>query len=421
MAENYCVMTMAKRHRSDVKGLQAEANREYTDPSKYKNNVDPQRSAQNEYLVRSDDWQKSIDDVLQANGIKENRNSVVLITSVYGVSPEWFKEHSKDEAEQYFKQCLKYEQQTKGTVINAVIHKDESNWHMQVATVPIVQVQDVKCTPRVVTDKDGKPVMDKDGLPVIATYKSGKSKGKPIYDRTPVVDDQGKPVYHTGLNAKQVFGNRIAMSKRQTQFWEVCGKPFGMARGEIRVEDDQEAQRRLTEAEYKATQIVADASETVKETVKKAMQDAQDALKREREEFDKEREKWRTEASETAKTMQSALDDAKQAKADYDRAREGIKDTSDTFYARFESELKRVMSTYHYKSGKTVWEVNESVIKNAIQSAKMFTDTPSKQAQNSDKIARNANDKLSRGEMAVNRFNTILESIRRQDEDEMER
>lgn len=319
MAEQYCVMTMAKRHRGDVKGLQAEANREYTDESKYKNKVDLSRTHENVYFVKSDDWQSSIDEVLEVNGIKENRNSVVLITSVYGMSPEWLKEHTEDEAMAYFEKCLEYERQTKGEVISAVVHKDETSWHMQVATVPVVKVQDVKCTPKTVKDATGQPVLDDNGRPVIEVYKKGKSKGKPMYERKPVYDAQGNPVYHVGLNAKTVFGNRVAMSKRQTEFYEVCGKPFGMVRGEIRVEDDEVAKERLTEAEYKASKMVEEAEEKVEEArmksemveksrqevedAWKALEDAQRALeasqtlfKRQRQESMAQLEKERTEA-----------------------------------------------------------------------------------------------------------------------------
>lgn len=243
MPGNYCVMTMAKRHRSDVRGLQKEANRQYEDKSKYKNKVDLSRTDENYYFVKSDDWNESIDDVLEANGIKERRDSVVLITSVYALSPEWLQKHKEEEAMEYFKKCFKFEQKHKGEVINAVIHKDETSLHMQVATVPILQVQDTVNTP--VLDADGNVAKDK--------------KGRTKYKKALKVDDNNRPVYHTGLSAKTVFGNKVKMSKMQTQFWEECGKELGLERGEIRIEDDEEAKKRLTEAQYQAEQIVKDA------------------------------------------------------------------------------------------------------------------------------------------------------------------
>ncbi len=90
---NKCVMNMAKRHRADVKGLQQEVNREHDNATKYKGEVDLAKSVDNAFLVKSDDWNKSGDDTLSTYGVKESRTSVVLVTSVYTASPEWFKEH----------------------------------------------------------------------------------------------------------------------------------------------------------------------------------------------------------------------------------------------------------------------------------------------------------------------------------------
>lgn len=330
MSENYCVMTMAKRHRNDVRGLQAEANREYDDPKKYKNNVDLSKSHENVFFAKSDDWQKSIDEVLEANGIQENRNSVVLITSVYSVSPGWFDTHTEDEAMEYFRTCFEYEKQTKGEVINCVLHKDESTWHMQVATVPVTLVQDVKCTPKTVKDKQGNPVLDDNGRPIIDTYKKGKSKGKPIYERKPVVDDQGRPVYHTGLNAKVIFGNRIAMSKRQTHFFENCGKQFGMSRGEIRVEDDEVAKERLSEAEYKAEKIVEKAEEQAEDARKKAeevakglkqLEDGRKALEASVERFRASQRAFERQKQESIAEVEKARTEAQRELDEYKRTR----------------------------------------------------------------------------------------------------
>lgn len=258
---NMCVMNMGKRHRADVRGLQMEANREYEKPEQYKGHIDPSRTHENVYFEKSDDWQESIDDVLNQYGIKESKNSVVLITSVYSASAEWFATHTRDEAMEYFRACFEYEKQTKGVTINAVVHWDETTPHMQVATVPVIPVQDEKAVPIVEKDEDGNELTDEDGNPVYKRYEKGKSKGKIKYERKAVCDEDGNPVWHYGLSAKKVFGNRVAMSKRQTQFFEMCGKQFGMERGEIRVETPEVAKGHLTEAEYRAQAIEKDARE----------------------------------------------------------------------------------------------------------------------------------------------------------------
>ena len=81
MADIYCVMNMAKRHRADLRGLQAEANREYDDEEKYKGNVDLTKSSDNVYVVKSDDWHKSISEALEGAGLTVIRMSNAWSTS----------------------------------------------------------------------------------------------------------------------------------------------------------------------------------------------------------------------------------------------------------------------------------------------------------------------------------------------------
>ena len=66
---------------------------------------------------------------------------------------------------QYFASCLQWEMDNKGQVINAVIHMDEDTPHMQVATVPIVAVSDMKSVPVMVKNEKGEEVqaLDKKG------------------------------------------------------------------------------------------------------------------------------------------------------------------------------------------------------------------------------------------------------------------
>lgn len=263
----YCVANFDKHKRADVRGLQAEANREM-EKGKYKNDVDPSRTAQNFYFVRSDDWQKSITEAIEEAGVKESKTSVVLTTSVYSASPEWFEAHKDDRAAvmAYFESCLEFER-SRGKVINAVIHFDETTPHMQTATVPIVDVPVMECKQ--------KTELDENGEEVIARYKKGKSKGTPIYERTPKTDENGQVIMQKGLSAKTVFGGKVKMSREQTRFWEQCGKPFGMERGECRVKTPEAAKERLDEAEYKAQQIIKGAEKEAARTRQEAREKAQ--------------------------------------------------------------------------------------------------------------------------------------------------
>lgn len=331
MGEKYCVMNVQKRKRQDVKGLQDEANRELEE-SKYKNAVDFSRSNENFYFVKSTDWNKSITDILEEEHIREKPDNVVLLTSVYAYSPEWGEGKSRQEILDYFDKCLEYERKTHGRVINAVVHFDETTPHMQVASVPVVDVPDRIAVPVYELDDEGKMV------------EKRNKKGKIVYKRQVVKNDDGSLRMHRGLNASYIVGNKQKMSRTQNEFYEFCGKPFGMQRGEVRVLDAEESKQRLSETEYKAKQIVADANrqfaekmdELTKKTQdfmavkvkvddklnakqkqvdaerqalerdrqalkddrkaleddRKALTDDKAALKRERELFDLEREKW---------------------------------------------------------------------------------------------------------------------------------
>lgn len=320
---NKCVMNMAKRHRADVKGLQQEANREHDDATKYKGEVDLAKSVDNAYLVKSDDWNKSVDDTLSKYGVKESRNSVVLVTSVYTASPEWFKEHPEQTARDYFEACLEYERRTKGEVISAVIHYDETTPHMHVATVPVVEVQDEVCVPVVMKDADGNDMTDDMGDPIYERYASGKSAGKVKYRREKAVDDAGNPITHVGLSAKQVFGNRVAMSRRQTEFFEECGKPFGMERGEIRVETTKDAREHLTEAKFRAKAIARNADDKAQRIVAQAEKDAE-ALEERSERVlrsaKREAQQIVADAKKSAQIVSEGLTEVRALREEYERA-----------------------------------------------------------------------------------------------------
>ena len=225
----YCVANFAKHKGADIKGLQDEANRDFEDKDKYKNPIDWNQTDKNRYFAKSEDWKKSIGDILKKYKIKPRKDAVLFTTTVYGFSKEWeedlFKEKieklKEDEALQgepqeklekiaqkqvdfvkhkYFEECFKFEN-TRGECFSAMIHTDESgNWHMHTATVPVIDHP---------------------------TQEGKKS-----------------------LSAKRVFGNKKHMSEEQTRFFEQCGMPFGMERGACRVDTDEKVTHR-TEQEYK--------------------------------------------------------------------------------------------------------------------------------------------------------------------------
>lgn len=291
----YCVMNLKKHKKSSIKNLQKEANREWENEEKYKNNVD--LDFKNVYLKKSENWEKDVEEILEKNDIKNLRSdSIYMTTSIYAFSPEWEEEllekYPEEEVEkeklEYFQKCFEFEQ-TRGEVINFVIHTDEDgSWHAHAATVPITETP--VTTSVMELDEQGEPVR----------YKTGKSKDKIKYKQEPVLNDDGTPKMRKALSAKAIFGNRAKMSKDQTAFYEYCGKPFGMERGECRIQDAPGAKKHLDETEYKAQQekqAALDISERLKAQGQKALDDAreeaenikkfykEDALKQAKEKF----------------------------------------------------------------------------------------------------------------------------------------
>lgn len=275
---NYCFANFQKRHSNSVTNLQREANREFSDPKRYKNNVRLEESDRNFYFAKSESWKNSIDDILEKYGIKKRKDSVVLTTTIYGFSEGWedalyksgkTQDEVEEQKKEFFKKCFEFEN-TRGKCINFIVHVDEAGqWHAHAATVPIAEVPIKKM----------KPVFDKDGNP--KRLKNGRLK----YDYDYQKDAEGNILKRYALNAKAIFGSRRKMSEEQTRFYESCGKPFGMERGECRIDDTEEDRKKhLSEVEYRHMA-------RAKEKAKKIVDDARDTVLKMKEE---EREKLRS-------------------------------------------------------------------------------------------------------------------------------
>lgn len=168
----YCIMRMEKRKRSDIAGLQREATRTAME---YNNQVTPGMDIYNQALVHSDDWLADIQREIDAVGAKTRSNSVVGLDTIYTASPEFFKLHDSQTADDFFRDCLEYHRQHYGHVVSAVVHYDEQTPHMHVLSVPLT--------------RDGR------------------------------------------LSAREIVGNRVTMAHAQDTFFEAVGQQYGLQRG----------------------------------------------------------------------------------------------------------------------------------------------------------------------------------------------
>ena len=142
------IMRIEKRGRGAVHGLQLEANREKEDHERGRDfdrsDIDWDKTDENIHLVRTEHWNSEITRQIHEAGLKERKNSTVLLDGLYTASREWFDAHTPDEWMDYFRDCLDFHRREfcagdGSRIINAVVHLDEATPHMQVASVPIFE------------------------------------------------------------------------------------------------------------------------------------------------------------------------------------------------------------------------------------------------------------------------------------------
>lgn len=129
-----------EKHKSVGGGLEKENNRDEGMSGKFtfkNSDIDWQRTHENVFLKRTDDWKGFIDHEIASRLKKPPRKTAVrALEGFYGASPDWFKGKTRSEIMDYFKACLTFHQEHYGTVVNAVVHFDEATPHMHVISVP---------------------------------------------------------------------------------------------------------------------------------------------------------------------------------------------------------------------------------------------------------------------------------------------
>ncbi len=220
----YGIMRTEKRSRSDVYGIQIEANRTQEDHLKGRefngSDIDWSLTQRNIYLVpKNDNWNKTITDTLNQYNIKPRKNSVVLLDTIYTASAEFFEGKTHAEIIDYFKACLEFHKKTYGThIINAVIHFDE-----------------------VGSNADGSCIND-DG-----TYKGANYH---LHVATiPIIDRNGS----FSLSAKDLMGGRTEYRKKQDDFYSQVSSLWGLERGEVK--DYGETRKHLNKMEYEIQEM----------------------------------------------------------------------------------------------------------------------------------------------------------------------
>lgn len=256
----YQIFRVAKVKRQGVGGCQQEHNRTEKDVGRFPDSeIDYTKTKDNVYLKKSKDYWTDIKNTLERYGIKNwRKDAVVMNDAIYTASPEAMESMTKDEAMQYFVDCVNWHQEHFGPVINAVIHKDETTWHMHVDSVPLVQKED-------------------------GTWK---------------------------LSAKDQHGNRGKLASLQTDLYEKVSKYYNLERGESRNPDEKRTHK--TKLEHDIEKLDKEIEQKEKQVTiakEKAIQKAKEEIAsikekekvKAKEEIAKEVEKAKTESMESLK------------------------------------------------------------------------------------------------------------------------
>lgn len=192
----YAIMRVEKRNRSAVHGLQIEATRKSEDHDNGRDfdrsDINWDKTDENIRLIETQNWNSEITRQIKENGVRERKDSIVMIDGVYTASPEFFENKSDKEIRDFFEECLNFHidnycQGDKSRMISAIIHLDETTPHLQVASVPLI------------------------------------------------FDEKG-----AHLSAKRLMGDRNTYRTRQDRFWTEIGAKRGLERGELVKYDEKE-------------------------------------------------------------------------------------------------------------------------------------------------------------------------------------
>ncbi len=309
MGDGFGIMRIEKRHKSDVSGIQKENNRE--SKNLIASDIDWSRTDDNFYYHFSDNWHETINEKLKEFGAKARKDSVVMLDAVYTLSPQSAERLARDcqgterdYVKEYFDDCLEFYKKEfgKDTIINAVIHKDETSPHLHITSVPVYR------------------------------------------------DEQGKG----HLSAKVLCGGIMQYRERQDRFYEEVAEKYGLDRGERTQEKAPEEQRKhLTVLEYKAQQeqeklqelewkkeeveekvevaeSIVDAAKANADSMQKlANKEAEEVIRDANEKANEEAEEIIRNANEIANnTMADAQKKAKAVRELYEEA----KDSSEAFW-----------------------------------------------------------------------------------------
>ena len=182
---SYAIFRMERRQSGAIGGIEVENNR--TEKINLpKSDIDWERTKDNQFLKRTDNWKDVIKEQISMHGITKTirKDAVLVIDALYTASPSFFDNADPETIKSFFRDCFDFHARHfgKDNVLNGVVHYDEKTPHLHMISIPFVQKED-------------------------GTWK---------------------------LSAKDLVGGKGTYHKLQDAFYEEVGQKYDLDRGEIR-------------------------------------------------------------------------------------------------------------------------------------------------------------------------------------------
>lgn len=230
MSETYGIIRLAKTKSTAVHAAQYHNDRL---PGVHSNpDIKPKLHELNQEFLAHGKYEDEIAERTKDLKRKVRKDAVVLVDGMMTASPEWFANHSYDEAMAFFRDGLDFIQERFGkeNVFYFTVHRDETTYHAHFGFTPI---------------KDGS------------------------------------------LSWKKFFPNRQALTKFQDQFYENVSSKYGMERG-VKREYGDPVKRHKTVREFKAEKVKELDREIAERTERlESLQDQEDELRDQVEDLDR--------------------------------------------------------------------------------------------------------------------------------------
>ena len=219
----------------EVSGREHEANRTEADIGKFQNSdIDWELTNQNYDFKITNGWVDAVKEKCAELGCTVKKDSVLVIDHLITASPEWLAEQTEETKMQFFTDAKDWIVKEfcggdESLLLNARIHKDESNWHLCAATIPIKKNQQR------------------------SEEELAQLKRKPRQKEY-------------SLSAKSIMGGRGDYSRRQQSIEDAIGKKYGLEAREVREQGEAKKHQTVQQAKLNALKQQVEKMEQVKQS-----------------------------------------------------------------------------------------------------------------------------------------------------------